>query len=876
MISASIGKVDFHLHSYASNVTDYYAANAFSIPESYSDPKKLHKMLRERGMDLVTLTDHNSIDGAKELLDAGHTDVFISSEITTTFPDDGCRIHVTVANVTEAQFSEVMRRRENVFEMIAYLDEEIAREIATGNRITYFMTHPLMSTQNRAYGREGSLRLEHLEKMMVVCNTFEIQNGARTRALNDLTGRMLRSLDRAAIERMANQHNLVPKGPTPWNKSVVGGSDDHAGINPGRTWTEFPYLGEKPTPNCLIDCIRHGESRPGGDHGGPITLAHALLKLVHDGSELREKGNGGGSTLGLSGPTRSLMRLVFASDSEPMLDRIIFRARALMHQWTAQMRSAPKAGRTFEEILNDQVYLLLADMPFRERLLATVGADERIFLVLNTLLSRVFAVYFDNLRVACKGNLVMAIKELVAMVSSNLFVSAPYLVSFLQQSSDCMVARDVRTAFRLEQAERLVLFTDTFFEINGVTGTIRRMMREAPRRGLDLTVVTGVSSEEERAQFMKDPEVAAWVEAGRLKLFTAIRTLDFPEYEGLSVRFPPLLDLLRYVQESGFTKMQISTPGTLGLAGLFVAKVLQIETASTYHTSFPEYVENYTRDITLEAVAWKYMIVFYHSVDEVIVPSKYIARLLHKRGLRKRKLLILDRWVDVERFHPRNRQAGFWKRFGLENEDAVVKFIYVGRLGVEKNLALVAAAFRQVHTSNPGTHLILVGDGPFRKEMEGLCAGLPVTFTGFLDGKDLCTAIASADVKVFPSTTDTWGNAPLEAQASGLPVVVSSVGGPCELMEDGVTGLVVSGRDVGGLAHAMQTLLDTPTRTRMGEAAREFTERNQVPLPFTAILDAAAYRASLREGDHPSRAVVRLPVQIDADGDVVDASVGVA
>jgi hypothetical protein len=88
---------------------------------------------------------------------------------------------------------------------------------------------------------------------------------------------------------------------------------------------------------------------------------------------------------------------------------------------------------------------------------------------------------------------------------------------------------------------------------------------------------------------------------------------------------PPFLELLKYLQESGFTKMQISTPGTIGVAGLLAAKLLQIETSSTYHTSFPEYVENYTRDISLEALAWKYMILFYHSVDEVVVPSKFIA-----------------------------------------------------------------------------------------------------------------------------------------------------------------------------------------------------------------------------------------------------------
>ena len=162
----SIGKVDFHLHSYASNVTDYYAANALSLPESYSDPRRVHALLKDRGMTLVTLTDHNSIDGVRELLDAGYGGVFISAEMTATFPEDGCNIHVTVANMTEAQFAEVQRLRPNVYEMVAYVDAQIAGETPGGNRLAYFMTHPLMSTQNRPYGREGALSMEHIEKAL--------------------------------------------------------------------------------------------------------------------------------------------------------------------------------------------------------------------------------------------------------------------------------------------------------------------------------------------------------------------------------------------------------------------------------------------------------------------------------------------------------------------------------------------------------------------------------------------------------------------------------------------------------------------------------------------------------------------------------------
>ena len=848
-MNKAIGKVDFHLHSYASNLTDYYAANAFGIPESYSDPLKLHPMLKERGMTLITLTDHNSINGALEMLSAGLPDVFISAEMTTTFPEDGCNIHITIANVTQEQFNEADRLRKNVYEMVSYLDLQIAEEgqKPAPNKIAYFMTHPLMSTQNRPHGRDGSLRLEHIEKVALLCNTFEIQNGSRTRALNDFTARFLSGLTPEIIERLAGKYDLAPKGEIPWLKAFVGGSDDHAGINPGRTWTAFEYEGAQPTANGLIESIRQRQSRPDGAHGGPITLAHAVLKLLYDGGKKRNFVAGNPSML-VGGSIHTLLELVFESSTDRLSDKFrqmkaLLRQKLLRHLRRTRDKGL---GVPFERLLELEVAELLASPEFRARLDAAKTTDDRIFIVISTLVNRVFARYVDNLKGANTVDLVGTIKELVALVSSNLFVSLPYLISFLQQASDTRIVREIRKSYELNERPKIALLTDTFFEINGVSLSIKRMIRESIRRDIDLTVITCLSAEDQR-RYRSEPEVQVLIDSGRLKIFTSVANLDFPKYDGLQIHFPPLLELLRFLQEGGFTKMQISTPGTIGLAGLLAAKTLQMETAATYHTSIPEYVENYTNDISLEAFAWKYMIAFYHAVDEVLVPSRFIGKLLHKRGLRKRKILVLDRWVDVERFHPRNRTARYWSKFGLANGDALVKFIYVGRLGIEKNLQLIAAAYKQLCATKQDTHLILVGDGPYRPVLEKELAGLPVTFTGFLEGEELSRAIASADVKLFPSTTDTWGNAPLEAQASGLPVVVSDVGGPPELMVDGVTGIKIKGRDVQGLLHAMVRLMDESTRRQMAHMARTFVEVNRVDEPFTAILDSDAYRRRLEE-----------------------------
>jgi glycosyltransferase involved in cell wall biosynthesis len=842
------GKIDFHLHSYASNVTDYYAANTFAIPESYSDPIETYHALKRQGMTLVTLTDHNSIDGVLEMLAAGLPDVFISAEMTASFPEDGCNIHVTVANMTEAQFAEINRLRRNLYEMLAYCDAQIAAEdsAAAGNKLAYFMTHPLMSTQNRPYGREGSLSLEHIEKALLLFECLEVRNGTRTRSLNELTVRLIESLDRERILRLAEKHKLAPHGTTPWLKAFVAGSDDHSGINPGRTWTEFTFPKDRaPRANDVIESIRRRETRPDGAHGGPVTLAHAMVKLLYDGAKPRHRAEQK-KGVSIGGPINSLLGFVFESNRTPLHRKLAFGARTWFHTVFAHRATRLRGtDHPFEKLLGAEAHALLADAEFRRTLAAATRTDERIFAVVSALVNRIFARYVERIRRANSKNLICVIKEVVALVSSNLFVSLPYFLSYFHQSSDRQIVRDVRKAFRIAERNRLVLVTDTFFEINGVSRSIRRMIDESTRRDLDFTVVTCLSARE-REEALRQPEIAELVASGKLRIFASIVDLDLPEYEGLKLRLPPFLELLKYLQESGFTKMQISTPGTIGLAALLAAKLLQIETSSTYHTSFPEYVENYTQDISLEALTWKYMILFYHSVDEVVVPSQFIARLLHDRGLRNRKLLILDRWVDLRRFDPAKRVVGYWRRYGIGNETDVVKFVYVGRVGVEKNLATLAEAFRDICATRDDVHLIVIGDGPYRATLETALAGLPVTFTGFLEGEELSCAMASADVKVFPSTTDTWGNAPLEAQASGLPVIVSDKGGPQELMQHGRTGFRVAGRDVAALRHAMLALMDPATRERMGREARAFTEANRIEEPFSAILDSESYRRRIR------------------------------
>jgi glycosyltransferase involved in cell wall biosynthesis len=153
-----------------------------------------------------------------------------------------------------------------------------------------------------------------------------------------------------------------------------------------------------------------------------------------------------------------------------------------------------------------------------------------------------------------------------------------------------------------------------------------------------------------------------------------------------------------------------------------------------------------------------------------------------------------------------------------------IVLLYVGRVSREKGLEMLVDAFRELVDNGASIALAVIGDGPYREEMETSLAGYPALFTGYLAGEQLQLGYASADLFVFPSATDTFGNVVLEAQASGLPVIVSDEGGPRELMIDGETGVVFRAGSKGDLVAAIRLMTSDPQRIAlMGGNARRFT-----------------------------------------------------
>jgi glycosyltransferase involved in cell wall biosynthesis len=299
----------------------------------------------------------------------------------------------------------------------------------------------------------------------------------------------------------------------------------------------------------------------------------------------------------------------------------------------------------------------------------------------------------------------------------------------------------------------------------------------------------------------------------------------------------------------------------MGLSGLAAARRLRLPLLGSYHTAYEENVRRRVEKrlaacglphrlagILFDRLTWAYVTWFFNHMDRVVAPSRHARDAVARRV--RPPVEIFSRGVDTERFHPRFRRP-----------PELTTALHVGRLVVDKNLEALVPIFRD----RTDVRLVIVGDGPERGWLE---KALPeASFTGHLSGEALSVAYASADLFVFPSETETFGNVALEAMASGLPVVTSDRMAPRELITDGVNGFV--GRVGDDFRHHVERLVREPELRRvMGANARAFACTRRWEGVFDGLVED--YR-SLAVGAHtpmPRRRVgtTQAPVSVEMPG----------
>ncbi len=269
--------------------------------------------------------------------------------------------------------------------------------------------------------------------------------------------------------------------------------------------------------------------------------------------------------------------------------------------------------------------------------------------------------------------------------------------------------------------------------------------------------------------------------------------------------------------------VHVVNPAVLGLGGIWIAKTKGYPLVASYHTHLPKYLEHYGLGM-LEPVLWELLKAAHNQAQLNLCTSTAMVAELSEKGIQNTALW--QRGVDTDLFRPELRSDAMRQRLLGGRSDTGQLLLYIGRLSAEKQIERI----RPVLDAMPDARLALVGDGPYRQQLETLFAGSAATFVGYLAGEELASAYASADAFLFPSSTETLGLVLLEAMAAGCPVVGANRGGIPDIVSDGINGCLYEpdGADggAGSLTAAAQRLLGDPSqREQLRRNAREEAER---------------------------------------------------
>ena len=351
---------------------------------------------------------------------------------------------------------------------------------------------------------------------------------------------------------------------------------------------------------------------------------------------------------------------------------------------------------------------------------------------------------------------------------------------------------------------RIAFFTETFLPAtDGVVTRLRYTLEELARAGDEMLVVAprypdGGPDSYARAPIYRVPGVP-FPPYPRVKLSSA-----HPGVGRALRRFGP--DLIHAVN-----------PFILGPSGIYYAWRLKVPLVASYHTNVAAYARYYNLTFGSNVARW-WTRQLHNRAEINLCTSEATMNYLLAEGIKQVRLW--PQGVDARRFHPEKASEEWRERLSGGHPSQKI-LLYVGRLAPEKGIERLKALLRVV----PGTRLAIVGDGPARRHLEREFAGTPTVFTGVLQGEDLAAAYASADVFLFPSTTDTLGLAMIEALASGLPIVAARSGASREVVSEGENGLLYDANSAPSLVAAVRGLFgDEGYREALARGARAAAE----------------------------------------------------
>lgn len=345
---------------------------------------------------------------------------------------------------------------------------------------------------------------------------------------------------------------------------------------------------------------------------------------------------------------------------------------------------------------------------------------------------------------------------------------------------------------------RIAVVTETYPpEVNGVAMTTGRFVEGMLRLGHQIQLIRPRQSGERNPATRENMRE------------TLARGVPIPRYESLKMGLPARSVLIRQWKQERPDIVQVVTEGPLGWSALSAAKRLRLPVVSEFHTQFDSYSTHYGLGWLRYPVS-AYLRKFHNRSDLTLVPTQALRTSLIATGFRS--VDVVARGVDTRLFSPAKRDVALRRTWGAGDDDLVVA--YVGRLAPEKNLELLIQAFSAIREFRADARLVLVGDGPSRAQIASIRAD-GVVLAGMRTGEDLSRHYASADLFLFPSETETFGNVTAEALASGLPVVSYDYAAAAELVRHGQNGLLAPLSDSNAFMASAVTASEAATLARL-------------------------------------------------------------
>ena len=754
-----MSRADLHVHSTASQISKLGVQRSLQIPECATEPFEVYELAKARGMDFVTITDHDTIDGALTLAHLPGT--FISEELTASFKGEPQAVHVLCYGITPEHHERLQAHADDVETCAAYLRE---------HDITAALAHPF-------YAVAAPLTARHRRRLAELFPIWETRNGSRAKELN-----------------LPAFVYIETQGGT-----AIGGSDDHAGIDIGRTFTETPRA---ETPAEFLAHIRAGRAAAHGQQGSAPKWAHAAMALAI--RSLTQRG---------------------ADAARPDPARVLQIVERVMSEGDARQGSAGTDLAADDALALLRAWLLSMELDVDEhKLLSQLQDGELTHADLDR---RARRVHERKLAAVVRQTIASLENETPNPAHSALSLFDACLPAIPYAAAASFLGREKAKLTRSDgDRPRVALIVDGIGSMHGVTHTIEQI-RSRGVRGFDVEVI-GTDCEVDRR-------------------LAAVAEIDVPFYPGLKIGVPTVPAIVEALAEGRYDIVHVCSPGPAGIGAWLLGRVLELPRVGSYHTELGAYTALRTGQPGLEEMANWGMRAFYGACDVVLSPSQASDARLADLGIEPERIRRWDRGVDLQRFDPAHRDETLLR-------PETVNVLYAGRLSKEKGVELLADAFLEAHRRDPRLRLVLAGGGP-EEELLRQRLGDKATFMGWLSGGDLARVYASADLFLFASQTETFGQVILEAQASGLPVVAVDRGGPSCLIDHGETGLLAI-PEVSGLADAVISLTTTPI---LRERVRRGALAGVRGRSWEAALDrlAAAYRVALaaRSGRRLERGV---------------------